>query len=187
MPTKTPAPTTKFQTVRISDLELDHCEGNDLTTDLSTSSQRYAVKHFALIKETILPLLLSTHPIITYKKTARSTRYQVIAGVRSRDIASYFGDSVNIVVLDKSPSPTEREQYRYIDQILTPLLFTLDGSSADWYQLIMKHTEGHDFWKSTAVRAIADSLKLSHGTLVKSGPRNEASKGKISQKKGSET
>ncbi len=179
--------TYTFQTVRISDLELDNSDGNDLTTDLCTFSKIYAIKHFKVLKNTILPLLVDIHPIITYKKTVRSTKYQVIAGTRTLDLASYFGDSVNIVVLDKSPSPTEREQYRYIDQILTPLLFTLDGSSADWYQLIMKHTEGHDFWKSTAVRAIADSLKLSHGTLVKSGPRNEASKGKISQKKGSET
>jgi hypothetical protein len=121
-------------------------------------------------------LLLLMHPILAVHI---GKNHHVIAGSRMFYLASRClpnEEEITVGVIDnKHTTDQEIQRVRYLDIALSPLIHTLEGSSADYYQLVNIPTYGKDNLNIVKREEFAEVLGVTVSALFGSykKPRNQ--------------
>ncbi len=153
-----------------------------LQESLNFNPEHFSLKKVESLTSEAINLLLQIHPIHVIRHRRSML---VIAGYRTFQAASFCfppNHEIPVAVLDKRTTKQQLALLRYLDLAVTPLLFRLDGSLADSYQLIAGDgTHREQAWLHSSMHSFAAALSVSPSTLCKP-KRNSTGKTASAQK-----
>lgn len=154
-------------------------EKNDdsIPVSLRYDSSRYSLRRPDVLTPQAASCLLQLHPIYVIKQRSG---FQVVAGKRIFQIIAFCLKSSQIIevsILDRHTTQEQLLLLRYLDNVVSPLVYRIDASSADIFRDVNVPNLRQLAWSpslASTMKSFAEALGVSPAALVTSSERGAA-------------